>query len=134
MSEYLQAPAQQLEEWRGPATHGLRIHGVAASRGVHVGRACVVRSDRDLMRIERGDVLVCEAFSPAWCAMFKRAGAVVADKGGILCNAASIAREYRIPAVVATGNGTLVIRDGCRVSVDGDRGVVTVLSERGVRA
>jgi pyruvate,water dikinase len=38
--------------------------------------------------------------------------AVVMTKGVPLEGAAIIAREYRIPAVVATGNATGLLRDG----------------------
>jgi len=50
----------------------------------------------------------------------------VTDTGGILSHPAIIAREYGIPAVVATGNGTTLIRDGQQVEVDGDAGVVRI--------
>ncbi|WP_083940032.1 PEP-utilizing enzyme [Desulfoscipio gibsoniae] len=37
-----------------------------------------------------------------------------------------IAREYRIPAVVATGNATQILSDGQVVTVDGMAGTVSV--------
>jgi pyruvate,water dikinase len=54
-------------------------------------------------------------------------GALVTDTGGILSHPAIIAREYGLPAVVATGNGTLALRDGQLVTVDGTSGVVQVV-------
>lgn len=50
--------------------------------------------------------------------------ALVTDTGGVLSHAAIIAREYRIPAVVATGNATQLLKDGQVVTVDGGNGVV----------
>jgi pyruvate,water dikinase len=44
-----------------------------------------------------------------------------------MCHAAIVAREYGLPAVVGTGNGTKLIRTGDRVRVDADAGVVTIL-------
>ncbi len=53
-------------------------------------------------------------------------GALVTDTGGILSHAAIIAREYHIPAVVASGNATSVLRDGQIVIVDGTAGTATI--------
>jgi pyruvate,water dikinase len=36
------------------------------------------------------------------------------------------AREYGVPCVLGTGNGTRAIPDGATVTVDGDNGTVTV--------
>jgi pyruvate,water dikinase len=51
----------------------------------------------------------------------------VTDRGGLLSHAAIVAREYGIPSVVGTREATSLIADGARVSVDGDKGEVTVL-------
>jgi len=44
-----------------------------------------------------------------------------------MCHAAIVAREYGLPAVVATGTGTKRIRTGDRVRVDANAGIVTIL-------
>jgi rifampicin phosphotransferase len=56
--------------------------------------------------------------------LFQSAVAVVVDSGGIASHAAIVAREYGIPAIMGTGNGTTVLRDGQLVTVDGDSGQV----------
>ena len=45
-----------------------------------------------------------------------------------MSHAAIVAREYGLPAVVGTGNATSVIKTGDRIRVDGNTGVVTILS------
>jgi pyruvate,water dikinase len=62
--------------------------------------------------------------SPVWSVLFPSIGALVTDSGGILSHPAIIAREYRVPAVVATGNATRLLRDGQIVTVDGTMGSV----------
>jgi phosphohistidine swiveling domain-containing protein len=42
-----------------------------------------------------------------------------------------VAREYGIPAVVGVDGALGKIRDGQRLRVDGDRGLVTLLPEPG---
>jgi len=50
----------------------------------------------------------------------------VADLGGALSHGSIVAREYGIPAVMGTGNGTERIHDGQVVTVDGTEGRVTL--------
>jgi pyruvate,water dikinase len=49
---------------------------------------------------------------------------LVTDLGGSLSHGSIIAREYGIPAVMGTGNGTEIIRDGQSITVDGGEGRV----------
>jgi pyruvate,water dikinase len=45
-----------------------------------------------------------------------------------MSHAGIVAREYGMPAVVGTGNATARIKTGDSIRVDGDAGVVTILS------
>jgi pyruvate,water dikinase len=87
-----------------------------------------VREDTELGRIRPGDVLVCPVAAPVWSVVLPIIGALVTDSGGLLSHSAIIAREYRIPAVVATGSGTATLRDGQVVTVDGTTGQIEVVS------
>ena len=100
------------------------ISGIAASRGRYTGTVRVVGGEHEFEKIQAGDVLVCPVTSPVWSVLFSRIGALVTDTGGILSHPAIIAREYGVPAVVAAGNATAVLRDGQQVTVDGDAGIV----------
>lgn len=57
--------------------------------------------------------------------VFQRAGAIIADTGSVLSHTAIVAREFRLPAVVAAGNATASLVDGDEVAVDGSTGIVT---------
>jgi pyruvate,water dikinase len=81
-------------------------------------------SEAEFGKLEAGDILVCPMTSPVWSVLFPSIGALVTDSGGILSHPAIIAREYRVPAVVATGNATQLLRDGQIVTVDGTMGSV----------
>lgn len=104
----------------------VELAGIAASRGIYRGQARVVTTPADFGRLVQGDVLVAPMTTPAYNVVLPLLGAVVTDTGGVLSHAAIVAREYRIPAVVATGTATTSITDGCIVTVDGDRGLVTI--------
>ncbi len=113
----------------GPDTTGQggpdsSVTGIAASPGSYTGPVRVITSEAEFGRLRAGDVLVCPVTSPVWSVLFPSIGALVTDTGGILSHPAIIAREYGVPAVVATGNGTAVLHDGQLVTVDGTAGVV----------
>ena len=59
-----------------------------------------------------GDVLVAVTTTPAWTPLFAMASAVVTDIGGPLSHSSIVAREYGIPAVMATGSATRRIHNG----------------------
>jgi pyruvate,water dikinase len=72
--------------------------------------------------------MVCIMTNPAWVVVFSKISAIVTDAGGVLSHSATVAREFMIPAVVGTGSATKEIKSGDRIRVDGDNGIVTVLS------
>jgi pyruvate,water dikinase len=84
----------------------------------------VVRGSSEFGTLRQGEVLVAPYTNPAWTPLFERAAAVVVDSGGPASHAAIVAREYGIPAVMATVDGTRRLVDGQEVLVDGDRGLV----------
>jgi pyruvate,water dikinase len=105
---------------------GRAIKGVPGSSGRYAGVVRVVHDESEFDKIRAGDILVCPTTSPVWSVVFPSIGALVTDIGGALSHAAIIAREYGIPAVLATGGATGMLTDGMLVTVDGDTGVVTI--------
>lgn len=102
------------------------IRGHGASKGTVTGRAKVVQNLGESDKLEPGDILVCEMTMPSWTPLFSIIGGVVADSGGVLSHCAIVAREYRIPCVVGTVNGTRRIKDGQSLTVDGAKGLVRI--------
>lgn len=105
------------------------MSGVPASSGCVRGPARVLHSANELHNIKPGDILVCEATTPAWTVAFAKIAACVCDSGGILTHASIISREYRIPCVVGVGVATDVVQDGDEIEVDGDTGIVKVFKK-----
>jgi len=119
--QLMSAPVSQQD-----ATDELR--GIPSSPGRYSGTVRVIRDETEFAKLRPGDVLVAPATSPPWSVLFLQAGAVVTDSGGVLSHTAVIAREYGIPAVLATGEATSRLSDGDQVSVDGSTGVVSIVS------
>ena len=107
-----------------PNTTGALVAGMPGSPGIAAGPVRVVRDTSAFGTLQPGEVLVAPYTNPSWTPLFTRAAAVVVDTGSAASHAAIIAREYGIPAVMATGDATHRLRDGQRVRVDGSRGLV----------
>ena len=102
------------------------LRGLAASGGVYEGPARRISGPAEFDRISQGDVLVTESTTEAFNILLPLLGGIVTDSGGLLSHSAIVAREYGIPGVVGTRDGTQRIPDGATVRVDGDTGQVTV--------
>jgi pyruvate,water dikinase len=100
------------------------IVGQPASPGRATGPVRILHGPQDFDRFQPGEVLVARATAPAWTPLFARAVAVVTDGGTLAAHASLVAREYGIPAVVATGDATARLTDGQVVTVDGGAGTV----------
>lgn len=106
-----------------------KVVGIPASRGVAVGVVRIIGGEADFGKLRTGEIMVCPFTNPTWTPLFSIAAAVVVDTGGMASHAAIVARERGIPAIMATGNGTIALHDGQRVVVNADDGAVTVVSE-----
>ena len=116
----------KLIPWAQKNESGNVIKGLGASAGKVTATACVMFTPEDFHKMKPGDVLVAVITTPAWTPLFTMASAIVTDIGGPLSHSSIVAREYGIPAVLATGNGTRRIQDGQTIIVDGSAGTVTL--------
>jgi len=102
------------------------LKGVGTSGGTVTATACVLSGAEDFGKFKPGNILVAVTTTPAWTPLFAAASAVVTDIGGPLSHSSIVAREYGIPAVMATRTATRVIQTGQMVTVDGNTGTVMV--------
>ena len=106
------------------------LHGQIACKGIARGRVRVVISGDLLMLnkafrdFKKGEIMVTTMTQPNMVPLMKRAGAVVADEGGMVSHAAIISREFGIPCLVGTAVATRVLTDGDLVEVDANKGIV----------
>jgi phosphohistidine swiveling domain-containing protein len=104
---------------------GKKLTGTPTSRGYYTGKTRVVRGIGDFKKLVPGDVLVIPHSDVGWLPLFARAGAVIAESGGMLSHSSIVAREYGIPAVVSV-SGALQLSDDMLVSIDGYKGEVHI--------
>ena len=110
-----------------PESSATVVRGLGVSPGVVEGPARVVGSSSEFGRIQQGDILFTRGTTAAFNIVLPLVAGIVTDRGGLLCHAAIVSREYGIPAVVGCGDATARVTDGARVRVDGAAGEVTIL-------
>jgi pyruvate,water dikinase len=101
----------------------LLVEGEAVGSKIGQGETNIIADAKDISKFKKGQVLVTDMTDPDWEPIMKIAGAIVTNRGGRTCHAAIISRELGIPCVIGTGNGTEVIKNGSRVTIDDSEGV-----------
>lgn len=100
-----------------------RLVGLPTSRGIHRAPARIVHGIGEASRVVAGDVVVIPYSDVGWTPVLARAGAIVAESGGMLSHSSIVAREFGIPCVVSV-SGAMGIPDGAIIRVDGYTGEV----------
>lgn len=109
------------------ATAGAVLEGTPVSPGIVTGRARVILDPAHDSALRVGEVLVAPVTDAGWTPLFSIASGLVVDMGSPLSHGSTVAREFGLPAVVNVQDATTRIRTGDLISVDGTRGVVTLL-------
>lgn len=103
------------------------IKGIIGSPGVARGRVKIIFTNKDLHKIKPGDVMVATMTRQDFVPAMRKAAALITDEGSVTAHAAIIARELKIPCIVAAKTATQILKDGNMVEVDGNKGVVKLL-------
>lgn len=106
--------------------------GIPASPGIGTGNVKILKSPKEIDKIEKGDVLVAPMTSPDYVPAMKKAAAIVTNEGGMTSHAAIVSREMGTPCVVGTKNGTDILKDGDLITVNGSSGQVFAGAKAGL--
>jgi len=101
-----------------------KFKGTVAYKGKAKGIVKIVNSPTDMEKMQQGDILVSHATNPNIMPAMRIASAIVTDEGGLTCHAAIVSREFKIPCVVGTSIAVEVLKDGDKVDVDANHGIV----------
>lgn len=66
--------------------------------------------------------------TPDYVSAMEKASGFITDEGGITCHAAILSREFNVPCIVGTINGTKEIQDGQMIELDAYNGKVYILN------
>ena len=115
-----------------------RDKGAIAQEGIASGTVFIVSDEADLHRFPAGAILVSKFASPVMAKALVRAAGLITDVGSPAGHLATIAREYRVPAILGTGNATDLLSEGQEITVDAEenvvyQGIVKELQQYGLR-
>lgn len=105
------------------------IKGQPASPGLTSGIVKVVLNPNSIDKVKKGDILVATMTRPDYIVAMKNASAIITDEGGLLCHAAIISREMKKPCIIGTKNATQILKDGDKVEVDANKGIIKILDK-----
>ncbi|MBD2360685.1 phosphoenolpyruvate synthase [Anabaena minutissima FACHB-250] len=101
------------------------IKGVGAAGGRVTANAHVVANPQlKPAQLPKKVILVVPKITADWLPLMEQVVGLVTAEGGMTSHAAILARELGIPAVVNAADATVIIHNGERLLVDGDRGEV----------
>ncbi|MGK5552035.1 PEP/pyruvate-binding domain-containing protein [Actinomadura kijaniata] len=111
----------------GVRAGGAVVTGAAGTGGTAEGVVRVLHAVEEGDALRPGEILVAPVANVGWTPLFPRAAAVVTDVGAPFAEAAVVARELGVPAVVGAEAATARLRTGDRVRVDAARGLVRLV-------
>ncbi len=105
------------------------IQGSSVGAAVASGKVCRLDHPQESERFPEGAILVTERTDPDWVPVMRKAAGIITNSGGATSHAAIVSRELKVPAIVGTGNGTEVLKEGMEVTIDCSEGAVANVFE-----
>jgi phosphoenolpyruvate synthase/pyruvate phosphate dikinase len=88
-------------------------------------------SDKDYSKfistLKKADIIVAPMTSPNLTPAFDLVSGIVTDEGGLMSHAALVSREKKIPCIVGTKKSTRILKDGMRIELNADEGIVRII-------
>jgi phosphoenolpyruvate synthase/pyruvate phosphate dikinase/glycerol-3-phosphate acyltransferase PlsY len=106
-----------------------QLKGIGASFGQVEGYIKICTNFQQLGEITANTILVIPYADSGWGPLLASASGIIAEVGGALSHGAIIAREYGIPAVMDVHHATELLKDGQRVKIDGQQGIIEILED-----
>ncbi len=104
------------------------LKGQGASQGEARGKVVIFKTEADIAKVKKGDIMVAFATVPSFVPAMEKAAAIVTEMGGLLSHAAIVSRELKVPCVVGVENVMKILKEGDLVEVDATKGVVKKLN------
>ena len=101
-----------------------RAVGKPAAPGTAIGVGHLLRDVAQFRSAPRGAILVAPILHPHLAPLLTRVAGIVVEEGSLLQHAATLAREFNVPAVVGLVGATAIFDDGDVIEIDGNTGVV----------
>lgn len=101
------------------------LHGFGTSGGEVTAIARVVRSLKEVSRVNKGEIMITNSTDPGWTPIFAALSGVIVETGGLLSHSGCLAREYGFPAAHIE-DAVSRIPDGATITLNGNTGWVRI--------
>ena len=107
------------------------LTGKVAHRGHVTGKAKIIWHAGEIDKMNKGDIIVATMTTPDMVVGILKCGGIISNEGGIASHVAQIAREFKIPCIMGTGNATVVLKDNDIVEIiaEGTEGIVNIIKQ-----
>ncbi|MBU4235831.1 MAG: hypothetical protein KKB91_07225 [Proteobacteria bacterium] len=92
--------------------------GIAAMKGIASGPVWVLEHDSTLQDFPMGAILVARYASPQLARVIHKASGFITDIGSTTGHLATVAREFRVPALFNTENAITLLKHGQEITLD----------------
>ncbi|MFH1307385.1 MAG: PEP-utilizing enzyme [archaeon] len=106
------------------------ISGQIVYPGNAIGNARVINKREDLKKVKRGEILITEMTTPDYVPSLKLVKGIATNEGGIMCHAAIISRELKIPCIVGTKIVTKIFKNGDLIEIDANKGIIKLIKKK----
>jgi phosphohistidine swiveling domain-containing protein len=103
------------------------LKGLPASPGKAVGQASIILNISHIPKFKKGTILVAPFTNVNYLPIMRAAKAIITETGGLTSHAAIVARELNKPCIVGVKNLIASLRDGDRIEVNADKGLIKKL-------
>ena len=102
------------------------LKGTVAYKGTVQGEVQIWDENADCAN----KIVVLKAALPYQFTKLSTAKGIITDEGGLLGHASIIAREYKIPTIIGTGEATTKLKTGDMVEINGENGTVNKVQDK----
>ncbi len=100
------------------------LTGEQASPGTATGVVVIIKSPKEINRVQKGQIMVTPMTTPDFVPAMKKVNGIITDKGGQTSHAAIVSRELGVPCVVGTKTATKFFKEGDIVTMNGTTGEI----------
>lgn len=115
----------KVEEFKGTVAH---------KKGIIKGKVFLFKwgsknFNQRIYKFPKDYILVAGQTKPLLMPAIRKAKVIITDEGGLLCHAAIISRELKIPCIIGTKIATKILEDGVEIEVDTNNGIVKIIKQ-----
>ena len=105
-----------------------QLKGTPCSPGERIGIVKIIIGPEDDM-VLNGEILVTHRTDPGWIPLYPSISGLLVERGGLLSHSAIVAREMGLPTVVGIKGLTKKLKNGMKIKMNGETGLIEILEE-----